>query len=131
MVQNNIIWGFLGRPSVPVQMGSFSRNSGSIFRYRIPFWRSCHMTCSGRSSVGGNQRETQIFSIFPSSRISDSTPDSTFNICYRKTVYDWRFALWFMICPPQEQGDVCLLCLWTSGSGHLLSDCVAMTGHWL
>lgn len=56
------------------------------------------MTCSGRSSVGGNQCETQIFSVFPSSRISDSTPDSTFNICYRKTVYDWRFALWFMIC---------------------------------
>lgn len=92
MAQNNIIWGFLGRPSVPVQMGSFSLNSGSIFRYRIPFWRSRHMTCSGRTSVGGNQHETQIFSVFPSSSAysSDSTLDSTFNICYRKTVYDWR-----------------------------------------
>lgn len=31
MAQNNIIWGFLERPPVPVQMGSFSLNSGSIF----------------------------------------------------------------------------------------------------
>lgn len=62
------------------------------------------MTCSGRTSVGGNQHETQIFSVFPSSGAysSDSILDSTFNICYRKTVYDWQFTLWFMICLPRK-----------------------------
>lgn len=48
----------------------------------------------------GKQCETQIFSVFPSSSVyvSESTPESTFNICYRKTIYDWRFVFWFMIC---------------------------------
>lgn len=77
-------------PQCRHRWGSFSLTSGSIFRYRIPFWRSRHMTCSAWNSAGvvSVKPRFSVYSPAAASYFFDSTLESTLNICYRKTIYD-------------------------------------------